>query len=324
MKTILLFLLSAFLFFSCQQQSEKKVKTTSTDSIAGTISIFHAGSLTVPVKIIGDSFKALHPNVQILTEACGSKQCARNISDLHKDCDVFISADYKVIDDMLIPQYATWNILFASNEMTIVFNSKSKYSSEINKNNWYEILLKNDVAFGRSDPNSDPCGVRAVLTSKLAEKYYNKKGLANKILAKDQQYIRPKETDLLALLETNNIDYIFLYKSVAQQHHLNFIVLPDEINLKNKEMSELYKTVSVEVNGTKPGEKKIEYGEPMIYGITIPTTAKNPQTAEAFVSFFLTNGIRILEEKGQPSVIPSTTTSYNNIPEIFKKFAKKP
>jgi len=324
MRTILLFLLPALLFFSCQQQSEKEVKTTPTDSISGSISIFHAGSLTVPVKIISDSFKTLHPDVQILTEACGSKQCARNITELNKDCDVFISADYKVIDDMLLPQYATWNIPFASNEMTIVFNPKSKYAGGINKDNWYEILLKNEVAFGHSDPNSDPCGVRAVLTSKLAEKYYNKKGLADKLLAKDRKYIRPKETDLLALLETNELDYIFLYKSVAEQHHLNFITLPDEINLRNKEMAELYKSVSVEVNGSKPGEKKTEYGEPMIYGITIPTTVKNPKTAEAFVSFFLTEGAKILEENGQPSVIPSTTASYDNVPDIFRKFVKKP
>lgn len=324
MRIILLFILPAFLFFSCQQQSEKEVKTVPTDSISGSISIFHAGSLTVPVKIICDSFKAQHPDFQILTEAFGSKQCARNITELHKDCDVFISADYKVIDDMLMPQYATWNIPFASNEMTIVFNPKSKHADSINKDNWYEILLKNEVAFGRSDPNSDPCGIRAVLTSKLAEIYYNKKGLTGKLLAKDLRYIRPKETDLLALLETNELDYIFLYKSVALQHHLNFITLPDEINLKNKEMAELYKSVSLEVNGSKPGEKKTEYGEPMIYGITIPTTVKNPKTAKAFVSFFLTEGIKILEKNGQPSVIPSTTASYNHVPAIFRKFVKKP
>jgi molybdate/tungstate transport system substrate-binding protein len=319
---IITILMSVFLF-SCVNQCEKGVSKQNKDSLSGKLMIFHAGSLTLPVKIICDSFKKLHPQIEILTEACGSKQCARNIIDLNKDCDIFISADYNVIDDMLIPKYASWNIPFASNEMTIVYNEKSKYENEINKDNWYEILLKKDVAYGRSDPNSDPCGVRAVLTSKLAEKYYSKNGLAEKILAKDQKYIRPKETDLLALLETNTVDYIFLYKSVAQQHKLKYVILPDEINLKNKEMAALYKTVSVEVNGSKPGEKKTEIGEPMVYGITITTVAKNKNAANAFMNYFLTKGLKTMEENGQPSVIPSATKSYDNVPEPWKKFVLK-
>lgn len=315
--------LIAMLMFSCVNQNEKELNTKTEDSITGILTIFHAGSMTVPVKIICDSFKVLYPHVEILTEASGSKQCARNIIDLHKDCDIFISADYKVIDNMLIPKYATWNIPFASNEMTIVYNKNSKYSNEINKDNWYEILLRKDVAFGRSDPNSDPCGVRAVLTSKLAEKFYSKKGLVEKILKKDNKYIRPKETDLLALLETNTVDYIFLYKSVAQQHKLEYVILPDEINLKKQELSELYKTVSVEVNGKKPGEKSTEIGEAMIYSITIPTSVKNKKVADAFIDYFLTKGMKIIEDNGQPSVIPSITKTYDNVPKQWKKFVTK-
>jgi molybdate/tungstate transport system substrate-binding protein len=312
--------LIVILFFSCTNQSVKVIDNKKEDSITGKLNIFHAGSLTVPMKIICDSFKSQYPNVEILTEACGSKQCARNISDLNKDCDIFISADYKVIDNMLIPKYATWNIPFASNEMTIVFNPDSKYSKEINKDNWFEIISRNDVVYGRSDPNSDPCGVRSVLTSKLAEKYYSKKGLADKILTKDNKYIRPKETDLLALLETNTVDYIFLYRSVAQQHKLEYVILPDEINLKKQELADLYATVSVEVDGKKPGEKIKEVGEPMVYGITIPTGVKNKKAADAFIDYFLSEGMKIIEANGQPSVIPSMTKTYDNVPEQWKKF----
>jgi molybdate/tungstate transport system substrate-binding protein len=278
--------------------------------------------MTVPIKMICDSFKNHFPQVEFYTEACGSKQCARNISELNKDYDVFISADYNVIDQMLIPKYATWNIPFASNEMALVFNDKSNYADEINFKNWYEILLRKDVTFGRSDPNSDPCGVRAVLTIKLAEKYYNLIGLANKLLSKDVSTIRPKETDLLALLETNTIDYIFLYKSVALQHHLRFITLPDSINLSNPKLANIYKTVSVEVNGAIPGEIKTEAGEPMIYGITIPTNSNNNKLAEVFVRYFLTKGLSILELNGQPTIVPSETSTYNNIPSRLKKYAK--
>ena len=209
--------------------------------------------------------------------------------------------------------------------MVIAFNEKSRKGSEINKDNWYDVLLNDKVAFGRADPDADPCGYRAVLTAKLSEKYYNKKGFADKILKKDIQHIRPKEVDLLALLESNTIDYIFIYKSVAEQHKLKYVALPDDINLKNPKLDSLYSTVSVEVKGKKPGEKKIQKGEAMVYGITIPKNAPNMKAALAFVEFFLnkTKGMKIIEANGQPSLVPSYTPTFDNLPDSLKQFATK-
>ena len=133
--------------------------------------------------------------------------------------------------------------------MTIAFSEDSKYSEEINQNNWYEILLRKDVKYGRSDPNSDPCGYRTVIVSQLAEKHYNKAGFSDRILIKDMNYIRPMEIELLALLESKSIDYIFIYRSVAEQHGLKYIILPDEINLKKTEFKENYSKASIDIFG---------------------------------------------------------------------------
>ncbi|MBE9468804.1 MAG: tungstate ABC transporter substrate-binding protein WtpA [Bacteroidetes bacterium] len=322
-KQLISILLVLTLSFSCNNTNKQKKQDDNT--ISGKLIIFHAGSLSVPFKQITEEFNKEYPNVKIILEPAGSRKCARKITDLNRDCDIMASADYKVIDNLLIPDYADWNIKFASNEMSIVYNEKSHYANEINKNNWYNILLKKDVAFGRSDPNSDPCGYRAVLTSKLAEKYYNQNGIVKKILAKDLNYMRPKEVDLISLLEANAIDYIFLYRSVAEQHNLKFLILPDSVNLKNPELGEYYSTVSVEVNGKKPGEKIAHKGEPMVYGVTILKNAKNKPAAEAFTKFLLSKnkGAKIMEQNGQPSVIPSNTISYSKIPDKFKQFVKK-
>ncbi len=306
-------------------ESNYKENTNSPDmNISGDLIIFYAGSLSLPFKNISKEFKKEYPDINILMESAGSVSCARKITDLERKCDIIASADYKVIDDMLIPKYADWNIKFASNEMAIVYHEESRYADEINKDNWYDILLNKDVAFGRSDPNSDPCGYRSVLMSKLAEKYYNKSELADKLLDKDLNYIRPKETDLLALLETNTIDYIFLYRSVAEQHKLKYLLLPDEINLKKQEFATYYKNTTVDINGKKPGEIVTIKGEPMVYGITILKDAPNYKSAEAFITFLLSEkGIAIMEKNGQPSLIPSITDTYDKIPENLKRFAKK-
>jgi molybdate/tungstate transport system substrate-binding protein len=321
MKKIIPLLLITLLFSMCNsnQQSQNEEK----NELSGDVIIFHAGSLSVPLKLATEEFKKLHPGVNFFLESAGSVKCARKITDLNKVCDIMASADYTVIDEMLIPEHTNWNIKFASNEMCIVYHEASRYSEEINQDNWYEILMKDDVVYGRSDPNADPCGYRAVLVSQLAEKHYKQGDFSAKLLAKDTKYIRPKETDLLALLETNTIDYIFLYRSVAQQHGLKYLILPDEINLKKTEHADFYRTATVEINGKEPGEKITKKGEPMVYGITLLNNAPNKNAAAEFLKFMLSKdgGIKIMEENGQPSMVPSKSESYEAIPLEFKAFA---
>lgn len=293
--------------------------------ISGDVVVFHAGSLSVPFQQIAEAFSKEYPGVRVLREAAGSRACARKIADLRRACDVFGSADYTVIDALLIPKHADWAIKFAGNEMVIAYNEESRHSAEIARHNWYQVLLREDVAFGRSHPNSDPCGYRSVLVAKLAERHYERPGLADRFLKKDVRYIRPKETDLLALLEVHAIDYVFIYRSVAEQHELKYVTLPGQINLGQPEFADFYRTVTVEVSGRIPGEKIVKRGEPMIYGVTIPKNAPNPRAAAAFVTFLLERekGLAIMEKNGQPSVVPSPSATYGSIPPELRRFAAK-
>lgn len=299
--------------FGCSNQQKNKQ-----------LIIFHAGSLSVPLKQMKDEFVKANPDVEILLESAGSVKCARKITDLNRECDIMASADYTIIDEMLIPNYTSWNIKFASNEMAIVYHNESKYSDQINAKNWHEILLKDDVIFGRADPNSDPCGYRTILTSQLAERYYNHTDFANQIINKDQEYIRPKEVDLLALLESNTIDYLFLYRSVAQQHGLKYVILPDSINLKNPELRDFYKTAQVDIVGKEPGTTLTKIGQPMVYGITVLDNAPNKELAIKFLDFILSKqgGSKIMEENGQPSMVPTYSETYESIPQELKQYAK--
>ena len=315
-KTILILLAIGF-SASAVMNSEKA------SEVSGQLVIFHAGSLAVPFKQICEEFNSHYPSVEIVCEAAGSRVCARKITDLHRACDIIASADYTVIDTLLIPEYAEWNIKFAGSEMAIAYSTDSRRAGEINKNNWYDILLEKNVAFGRSDPNADPCGYRAVLTITLAEKFYNKPALTGKMLAKDQRYIRPKEVDLLALLEAGQLDYIFIYRPVAEQHKLKYLTLPDEINLKKAAFADFYKTASVRLTGKNPGTFITKTGTPIIYGITIPKDAPNRELALAFLAFLLDadKGGMILEKNGQTCVVPSPTDTFDKIPNNLKRFA---
>jgi molybdate/tungstate transport system substrate-binding protein len=315
-----IFFLLMLTFFALSASYSQSPQTT----LSGDLVIFHAGSLSVPMKEVAAAFNKLYPKVNILMESAGSVASTRKITDLNRACDILASADYAVIDNMLIPKYSDWNIKFVSNELSIVYHDKSRYSDKINSGNWYDILMKQDVAFGRADPNADPCGYRSVLTLQLAEKYYKKPGIAKMIMEKDQNFMRPKEVDLLALLESNSIDYIFLYKSVAIQHQLKYVVLPDEINLKNPAFSQTYATVSTEINGKEPGKKDVIKGEPMIYGVTMLRDAPNKAAALAFLHYLLAKdkGMTIMEKNGQPSVIPQPNPNYYKVPASLRSFVR--
>jgi len=280
--------------------------------IKGKVVIFHAGSLALPLYKMEKAFEAAHPGVDIVREAAGSRTCARKIVDLKRPCDIMISADDSVIDRFLIPTYADFNIRFASNQMVLCYTDKSSYHDKITSNNWYKVLQDKKVIWGQADPNADPCGYRALMVMQLAERYYRVKGLYKALLTnRPLKNIRPKSVELIVLLKTGDMDYAWEYLSVAVQHQLKFVQLPDEINLGNTDDNDFYKQAMVEISGKRPGEKVKKTGKAITYGVTILKNAKNRQGAIAFLTYLLDTkgGVRILKEMGQPPIFPARVKS---------------
>ena len=118
----------------------------------GKLVIFHAGSLSVPLGRMEKIFEAKYQKVDLQREGAGSQKCARKITDLNKPCDIMASADYKVIDKLLIPDYADWNVRFATNQLVLCYTDKSRYKQDITDKNWYDILNKKKVVWGHADP----------------------------------------------------------------------------------------------------------------------------------------------------------------------------
>jgi molybdate/tungstate transport system substrate-binding protein len=308
-RTIALFFILFLTLTGCGNDSSK------------TLIIFHAGSLSVPVRRLAEAFEKDNPGVRILTEAAGSLNSARKITELGKPCDIMLSADHFVVSSMLIPNHATWNIRFATNEIVIAYRPESKYSSVFRIDNWADILLKGDVIIGRADPDADPCGYRTVFLARLAGKYYGRPGLADSLLGKDKDYIRPKEVDLLALAETGVIDYMFQYRSVAIQHGFRYLELPDEINLSSPGLTEHYTGVSYMIPGDAPGMRTEVRGDYISYSGTVLDDAPQKELAMKFFAFMLSEeGERIFRECGQEPLIPAVADDPAAVPVPLKKF----
>jgi molybdate/tungstate transport system substrate-binding protein len=282
--------------------------------------IFHAGSLTLPVEELSKAFQVEHPDVTFETEASGSNDAARKISELEREADLMMSADYTVIDKLLIPDFADWNVRFARNTMVIAYTDQSQYADEIDADNWYDILTRDGVIYGHSEPDADPCGYRTLLVWQLAEKHYGVPGLSAKLEEHcPPENVRPKSVELIALLESGDMDYAWEYRSVAVQHGMNFVELPDEINLSMVEQADFYSQASVDIAGKEPGTTMTMVGSPIVYGVTIPKNAPNPELAVEFVEFLLgPEGQAIMEQQGQPPIVPPVSADFDMLPDALK------
>jgi len=310
-----------------------------------TLKVLHAGSLTEPMKELKEVFESKYPNVNVQLEAAGSVQTIRKVTELKKEADVVASADYTLIPEMMYPEYADWVIKFAGNRIVIAYRNDSRYADKVNSDNWYEILRRHDVKFGFSNPNDDPCGYRSQMVMQLAELYYNDSKIYDDLVAEnsnlkfieedgnyvlrvppsesinpntDKLMIRSMEMELIYGLEAGEIDYYFIYRSVAKQHNHRFVELPEEIDLSTEEFADLYKKVKVVLS-----DGKEVAGKPVIYGITIPKNAPNRYYAEKFVELVISKkGQKILEKLGQNPLVPAEVDNFEKLPESLKEYVR--
>jgi molybdate/tungstate transport system substrate-binding protein len=285
---------------ACTKQAERARET---------LVIFNAGSLAVPLRAAADSFGE-REHVTLQQENAGSLETARKLTDLHKIPDVIGLADYEVFPQLLVPQQTTWYALFARNRMVIAHSARSRFASEITPDNWYQVLQRPGVQVGRANPNLDPNGYRTLLVFQLAEQFYRQPGLERRLLATaPERNVRPKEADLVGLLQAGEMDYIWSYESIAQAAKLPYVHLPEQIDLGSPADSAFYARAVVRVTGKTPRDTITFRGQPIVYALSIPKAAPHADLAARFVTWLLSpDGRRVLraaklDALEQPAII---------------------
>jgi len=326
--------------------------TSATGSAKTPVVIFAASSLITPFTELEKAFEAAHPEYSVLGEFHGSIQVIRQVTDLHVPIDVVASADaslmpmlmYAVNDPDTGKPYASWTIRFATNRMALAYRPNSKYASQINADNWYSILSRPDVKVGITDPRFDAIGYRALMVYGLAQQYYHQPSLFSDMFMGKLTYplgyffedgqttitvpeivetvpgshiiVRGASIELVALLQSGDLDYAFEYESVIQQQGLEMVQLPDALNLGEKAYDQNYHQVEVDLNFQRFASVKPQFvGERIGYGITIPSNAPHPTAAEAFIAFLLgPQGRAIMQANYQPLFDPLPADHYADLP----------
>jgi molybdate/tungstate transport system substrate-binding protein len=322
--------------------------------------VFAAGSLIQPFNDLEKAFEARYPSIDVQSEYHGSIQVIRHATELHEPIDVVATADHALIP-MLMYQTndpktgepnADWYIRFATNELGLAYSDKSHYGNEIDAKNWYEILQRPDVKVGIADPRFDASGYRAMMVFQLAQGVYNQPTLFFDMFSGAFKYpvmvddngavqtiripeimetkkaahivLRGSSIQLIALLESGDLDYAFEYKSVIRQHKLKLVELPPELNLGDPGQASNYGKVLVQLDFQRFASVKPEFkGEQIGYGITIPSGAPHPKEAEQFIAFLLRpEGRKIMEADEHPLLDPVTADGYDHLPKLLKPFCK--
>jgi molybdate/tungstate transport system substrate-binding protein len=127
----------------------------------------------------------------------------------------------------------------------------------------------------------------------------------------DKIMLRSMEVELSSALETGEIDYLYIYRSVAEQHGFRYVEFPPEIDLSSLDYADNYSKVQVQMEN---GE--VVTGSPIVYGVTIPKNAENPELAAEFIKLLLEEpGQQIFIENGQPPIVPAIAEGRDKMPE---------
>ena len=266
--------------------------------------VLHAGSLAAPLRAALDSFTA-RTGTPVATISAGSLEAARRITELHDVPDVIALADEEVFPSLLMPDDVDGYFVFARNRMVIAMTPR-RAGEHTDSTNWYRALSDSLVEVGRSDPDLDPAGYRALLVLQLAARAYHMPSLPQRVLARSgPENIRPKSADLIALLETGALDYAFVYESSARSAGLPWIRLPSSIDLGDEAKAADYSAASITVKGRTRGQTMTVRGAPIHYAMAVPRKAPHPTAATLLAQYLLSDaGLAAMRAAGLPTVTP--------------------
>ena len=301
--------------------------TTGSDSasISGSMTVFHAGSLSPPWSQVEKDFEKKF-GVDVQREAKGSVGSTRKITDQGRKADVLGVSDFRLIRDMMMGEYADWYGVFVTNAMAIAYTDDSAGADEFTEENWWNVLTRDDVNVAHSDPAVDPNGYRSVMAMKLGAVPFQGETLYDQQTAKALQdnakVTSGTETDLIGQLESGALDYACEYASVGASHDsLNMLVLQPHVNLAKatEAYAKHYAKVTVEAGG------QTYTGAPIAYGVTVPSVAENPEAGAQWVEYVAQgDGVDTMTQNGftmvSPMVAPATAESA--VPSGVMKGAK--
>src|SRR5579875_2700720 len=226
---------------------------------------------------------------------------------------VFISVSKSAVSSLYLKnEFSGWAIAFAADQMTIAYSNatlknpaavsvidsfQKAQASNLTQDwaNFYSNLTSGQIKVGISDPNSDPAGFRAWMVLEAAGYAY-------------ENVTSSSAAELVAPLETGQIQFLFIYKSSAISQNLKFLQLPSAVNLGNPKYSAYYSRFTYSISSG------VQKGAPITLFVTVPKDSTDPSDSITFVIFVVKNAPTLLTKFGITSISPAVLYNDSNVP----------
>ncbi|PKK90229.1 MAG: hypothetical protein CVV64_10910 [Candidatus Wallbacteria bacterium HGW-Wallbacteria-1] len=276
-------------FFALMDNLEKQEAAAE----AARVEIFVEDSLLPAINAVAEEFRKIRPECQIILEPSSSKMAVRKIVDMGRVPDILITRGiYLIQTEGITPDYSPFFIQFARDRLVIAFTDASTGGSGITETAWPAMLSQKKARFGRVSRDSDPLGVYTDFMASLmtAMKLWPAEvspEIWAKSFSRDQNRVDP--LDLVRQLETGNMDYAFIYSSLAQSHRLKTLELPSPANLGVESLS--WKegrdgSVDLSVAG-----RRFRVPASPIYAVAcVMSESAHPKSSAAFIRYLVGDG----------------------------------
>jgi molybdate/tungstate transport system substrate-binding protein len=235
-----------------------------------TVKVLYAGSLVTPME--GPIKTALQAQgIDFQGEPGGSKELANLIRAGLRSPDVFVSVDPKNVAEL--GDRVASQTTFAGTSLGVAWAPHSRFAalfeSVLARSTTLRLALgRPGLMIGRTDPQLDPKGV---YTIEGVTAWLGSQGERRLLGASENPSQIFPEEDLLARIDTGQVDVGFVYRTEAVARGYQFIPLPGAGALTDR----------------------------ISYTLAIMKNARDPDAAQAFADFILKGeGRRILERAG--------------------------
>lgn len=287
-----LIVLLSLTFSSCNRQSDDTSRHTAYVAFAGSLAV-------VNDQEVGPAFSHA-TGYGYQSHAGGSFGVANLILSQEISPNVFESVGLAPIAK-LDPRFTTWAIGFATQPLVVAYSPQGPFSAKLKAiadgklpfSTLFTIMAQPGFHLGRTNPETDPQGQAFIIMLKLAvQRYHLSPTLMTSILGHDDN---PEqifaETALVSRLQAGQLDAASAFLPQALQNHLHYLTLPDEINLGNPTMADIYATQGVTL---KQGR---QVGTPLVLYVCPVKGTPSPEAGLSFIRYLLSPAGKALYQK---------------------------
>jgi molybdate/tungstate transport system substrate-binding protein len=305
-----------------------------------TLSILGAGTLTYTFPQVANQLVNETPGISAPAAAQtyeGSLDITTAITTLGAKADVAALADFRLTPQLLEPTYANYEIVFATTQEVLIYNSSLPAFSGVNSTNWgaklvADVTTPGNAKFGVWNASTDPNGYNEIFSMMLQGSMYDNGNLSavygSLYSGSPGAYATPNpattlpehESQAATLIKTGVVSAVITYKAVAIQNGLPYVAFDPIVGLLANNTTALhdYSALSTQIISSTGSLTKV-VPAPILFSVTVPLNAQNPALGAAFIHLLLSpQGSAILAEQGAwIPIFPGWSNDPGAVPSVL-------